>query len=341
MARLLLFGGKGGVGKTTCASATALWLADAGFQTLLVSSDPAHSTSDSLQFQLGSEPTQVEGAENLWGMELDPEEQMEDLLPKLSDALSGGLGGGLDMFLGAQATQEMSGELTDVKAGDLLLPGLDEALAFNHLLKHLEDPRFDVIVFDTAPTGHTLRFLSLPELLEGWSGRIARLARTTGGIRSMLFGWKKEAAIQEELDKFQETIIRTRKILTDERLTGFTLVTIPEKMSVEESARAAEALSQFSIQIEGVIINRVTPEFDHPFLQNRRDAEQSHIQSLRDRFGSMAVALVDLDDSDIYGLEKLRMIGNILHGEIPENNIGSDEVYLGKQLPIRIQKTSD
>ena len=93
MARLLLFGGKGGVGKTTCASATALWLADAGFQTLLVSSDPAHSTSDSLQFQLGSEPTQVEGAENLWGMELDPEEQMEDLLPKLSDALSGGLGG--------------------------------------------------------------------------------------------------------------------------------------------------------------------------------------------------------------------------------------------------------
>jgi len=250
MARLLLFGGKGGVGKTTCASATALWLADAGFQTLLVSSDPAHSTSDSLQFQLGSEPTQVEGAENLWGMELDPEEQMEDLLPKLSSALSGGFGGGLDMFLGAQATQEMSGELTDVKAGDLLLPGLDEALAFNHLLKHLEDPRFDVIVFDTAPTGHTLRFLSLPELLEGWSGRIARLARTTGGIRSMLFGGKKEAAIQEELDKFQETIIRTRKILTDERLTGFTLVTIPEKMSVEESARAADALTKFSIQID-------------------------------------------------------------------------------------------
>ena len=340
MARLLLFGGKGGVGKTTCASATALWLADAGFQTLLVSSDPAHSTSDSLQFQLGSEPTQVDGVSGLWGMELDPEEQMDDMLPKLSEALSGGLGGSLDMFLGAQAKQEIDGEFANLQAVDLLLPGLDEALAFNHLLKHLEDPRFDIIVFDTAPTGHTLRFLSLPELLEGWSGRIARLARTTGGLKSVLFGWKKEAAVQGELDKFQETIVATRKILTDENRTGFTLVTIPEKMAVEESARAAKALGQYSIQIEGVIINRITPEFDHPFLQKRRETEQEYIKSLREKFGTMAIAQVNLDESDIFGLDRLRKVGEILHGEVPEGDIGTNEIYLGKQLPLRLQKTT-
>ena len=339
MARLLLFGGKGGVGKTTCAAATALWLADAGLRTLLVSSDPAHSTSDSLNFQLGNEPTPVEGVENLWGVELDPEGQMDEMLPKLSEALSGGFGGNMDMFFGQQAKQEFGDELSDLKGGDLLLPGLDEALAFDRLLKHLEDLRFDVIVFDTAPTGHTLRFLSLPEILERWSGKIARLARTTGGVRSMLFGRKQEAAIQEELDKFQARVIATRKILTDHRMTGFTLVTIPEKMAVDESVRAVETLGEFSIQVEGAIINRITPDLDHPFLQNRRHSEQSYIELLRSKFGTMAIGHIELEDSDIHGIDGLRKVGLILHGEKPVEDIGMSEVYLGKQLPLRLRRS--
>jgi arsenite-transporting ATPase len=339
MARLLLFGGKGGVGKTTCATATAIWLADAGLRTLLVSSDPAHSTSDSLEFQLTNEPTPVDGVARLWGLELDPEGQMGELLPKLSQALSGGMGGGLDMFLGAQAKDEISEEFSDLKAGDLLLPGLDEALAFDRLLKHLEDIRFDVIVFDTAPTGHTLRFLSLPEILEGWSGRIARLARTTGGIRSMLFGRKQEVAIQDELDRFQARVIATRKILCDPKVTGFTLVTIPEKMAVDESVRAVTALNDFSIAVEGAIINRITPDLDHDFLQSRRATEQSYIENLRSRFGTIAIAQVELDNSDIHGISSLRRVGEILHGKLPEVEVGLSEVYLGKQLPLRLQRT--
>jgi len=339
MARLLLFGGKGGVGKTTCAAATALWLADAGLRTLLVSSDPAHSTSDSLNFQLGNEPTPVEGVENLWGVELDPEGQMDEMLPKLSEALSGGFGGNMDMFFGQQAKQEYGDELSDLKGGDLLLPGLDEALAFDRLLKHLEDLRFDVIVFDTAPTGHTLRFLSLPEILERWSGKIARLARTTGGIRSMLFGRKQEATIQEELDKFQARVIATRKILTDHRMTGFTLVTIPEKMAVDESVRAVETLGEFSIQVEGAIINRITPDLDHQFLQNRRSSEQSYVELLRSKFGTMAIAHIELEDSDIHGIDGLRKVGLTLHGERPVEDIGMSEVYLGKQLPLRLRRS--
>jgi arsenite-transporting ATPase len=339
MARLLLFGGKGGVGKTTCAAATAIWLADAGLRTLLVSSDPAHSTSDSLNFQLGNEPTPVAGVENLWGMELDPEVQMDEMLPKLSEALSGGFGGNMDMFFGQQAKQDIGDELADLKGGDLLLPGLDEALAFDRLLKHLEDLRFDVIVFDTAPTGHTLRFLALPEILESWSGKIARLARTTGGVRSLLFGRKQEAAIQEELDKFQARVIATRKILTDHRLTGFTLVTIPEKMAVDESVRAVATLGEFSIQVEGAIINRITPDLDHEFLQNRRRAEQSYIELLRGEFGTMAIAQVELEDSDIHGIESLRKVGLTLHGEKPTKPIGISEDYFGKQLPLRLRRS--
>ena len=339
MARLLLFGGKGGVGKTTCAAATAIWLADAGLRTLLVSSDPAHSTSDSLDFQLGNEPTLVEGVENLWGMELDPEGQMDEMLPKLSEAMSGGFGGNMDMFFGQNAKQEFGDEFSDLKGGDLLLPGLDEALAFDRLLKYLEDLRFDVLVFDTAPTGHTLRFLSLPEILERWSRKIARLARTTGGIRSVLFGRKQEAAIQEELDKFQARVIATRKILIDHRLTGFTLVTIPEKMAVDESLRAVEALGEFSIQVEGAIINRITPDLDHHFLQNRRRAEQSYIELLRKNFDTMAIAQIELEDSDIHGIESLRKVGLTLHGQKPTDPIGISEAYFGKQLPLRLRRS--
>ncbi len=339
MARLLLFGGKGGVGKTTCAAATSLWLADAGLRTLLVSSDPAHSTSDSLNFQLGNEPTPVAGVENLWGMELDPEGQMNEMLPKLSEVMSGGFGGTMDIFFGQQAKQEFSEELADLQGGDLLLPGLDEALAFDRLLKHLEDLRYDVIVFDTAPTGHTLRFLALPEILERWSGKIARLARTTGGVRSVLFGRKQEAAIQEELDRFQSRVIATRKILTDHRLTGFTLVTIPEKMAVDESVRAVAALADFSIQVDGAIINRITPDLDHEFLQNRRRVEQSYIELLREKFGTMAIAEIELEDTDIHGIESLRKVGLILHGEKPTEAIGMSEVYFGKQLPLRLRRS--
>ena len=339
MARLLLFGGKGGVGKTTCAAATALWLADAGLRTLLISSDPAHSTSDSLDFQLGNEPTPVEGVENLWGVELDPEGQMDEMLPKLSEAMSSGFGGNMDMFFGQNAKQEFGDEFSDLKGGDLLLPGLDEALAFDRLLKHLEDLRFDVLVFDTAPTGHTLRFLSLPEILERWSGKIARLARTTCGIRSVLFGRKQEAAIQEELDKFQARVIATRKILIDHRLTGFTLVTIPEKMAVDESLRAVETLGEFSIQVEGAIINRITPDLDHEFIQNRRRAEQSYIELLRNNFGTMAIAQIELEDSDIHGIESLRKVGLTLHGQKPTDPIGISEAYFGKQLPLRLRRS--
>ncbi len=204
MARLMLFGGKGGVGKTTSSAATAIWLADSGYRVLLVSSDPAHSTSDSLEYELGSEPTPVEGVDNLWGLELDPAERMSELLPKLSAALEKGLGGNAGNLLGQQASEGIAQEMSGLNSTDLLLPGLDEALAFDKLLSFAQDPRFDALVFDTAPTGHTLRFLGLPEIIDSWAGRIIRIARLTGGIRSILMGRHQERAMQEELYKFKK-----------------------------------------------------------------------------------------------------------------------------------------
>jgi len=321
MARLLLFGGKGGVGKTTTSSATAVWLADAGLKVLLVSSDPAHSTSDSLDTPLGPIPVEVEGVPGLFGLEMDPEAKLSNLLPKVGEAVnnmgSGGMGGlgGLGMMLDPSAKEEFEDVKSDIKTADMILPGLDEALAFDELLKHMENPTWDVVVFDTAPTGHTLRFLSLPELIESWSGRLLRLMRVSGGIRSMLFGRKESDAMKEELERFRRRVLHVRRVLSDPATSSFTLVTIPERMGINETVRAHTSLVEYNLPIGGCLVNRITPEFDHPFLQKRREQELERIEELGEQLGGVNVGHLELADSEIVGLEALRSVGRLLYGE--------------------------
>lgn len=320
MARLLLFGGKGGVGKTTTSASTAVWLADSGLKVLLVSSDPAHSTSDSLGVELSSEPTPVEGVPGLYGLELDPEAKLSTFMPKLGESLSGmssspfaalgGLGGMFDQ----SAKDEMASIKEEVDSSELVLPGLDEAIAFDELLKHVENPSWDVIVFDTAPTGHTLRFLSLPELIEAWSGRLLRMMRVSGGIRSMLFGRKQSDAMKEELERFRRRVLHVRRVLSDPSTTSFTLVTIPERMGVNETVRAHASLNEYELPVTGCLVNRVTPELDHPFLQRRRSEEQAHIIELEESL-DLPVTTMELFDSEVQGLDRLRTYGNLLYGK--------------------------
>ena len=323
MARLLLFGGKGGVGKTTTSAATAVWLADSGLRVLLVSSDPAHSTSDSLGVEIGSQPTPIEGVDGLFGLEMDPESKISSVLPKLGDMMnsmgsSGGMGGlgSLSMMLDPNAKQEMDEMRSEVQTSDMVIPGLDEALAFDELLRHVEDPTWDVIVFDTAPTGHTLRFLSLPELIESWSDRIIRMMRVSGGLRSMLFGRKESEAMKEELERFRRRVLHVRRVLSNEEITSFTLVTIPERMGINETLRAHTSLLEYQLPVPNCLVNRVTPEFDHPFLENRRNAELSRIGELKDELQNVEIATMELMDDEVVGLDALRGVGEELYGKV-------------------------
>ncbi len=343
MARLLLFGGKGGVGKTTTSASTAVWLADSGLKVLLVSSDPAHSTSDSLGVELSSEPTPVEGVPGLFGLELNPEAKLSTFMPKLGESLSGmstspfaalgGLGGMFDQ----SAKDEMASIKEEVDSSELVLPGLDEAIAFDELLKHVENPSWDVIVFDTAPTGHTLRFLSLPELIEAWSGRLLRMMRVSGGIRSMLFGRKQSEAMKEELERFRRRVLHVRRVLSDPSTTSFTLVTIPERMGVNETLRANNSLQEYGLPVTGCLVNRVTPELDHPFLKRRRGEEMGHIDEL-DSTLEMPVTTMELFDTEVQGLERLRTYGNLLYGtpEMLSDELGPYDV--GNRLTHSIHR---
>lgn len=337
MARLLLFGGKGGVGKTTTSASTAVWLADSGLRVLLVSSDPAHSTSDSLGVELSSEPTAVEGVPGLFGLELNPEAKLSSFMPKLGESLSGmssspfsalgGLGGMFD----ADAKEEMASIKDEVETSELILPGLDEAIAFDELLKHVENPLWDVIVFDTAPTGHTLRFLALPELIEAWSGRLLRMMRVSGGIRSMLFGRKQSQAMKDELERFRRRVLHVRRVLSDESTTSFTLVTIPERMGVNETLRANTSLNEYELPVTGCLVNRVTPELDHPFLIQRRKEEQGHIQELNEKL-QIPVTTMDLFDGEIQGLERLRSYGQLLYGDVSQLGVNLGPYEVGDRL---------
>ena len=345
MARLLLFGGKGGVGKTTTSAATAVWLADSGLRVLLVSSDPAHSTSDSLGVEIGSEPTPIEGVDGLFGLEMDPESKISSLLPKLGGMMDnmgsgGGMGGlgSLGMMLDPNAKQEMTEMRSEVQTSDMVIPGLDEALAFDELLRHVEDPTWDVIVFDTAPTGHTLRFLSLPELIESWSDRLIRMMRVSGGIRSMIFGRKESESMKEELERFRRRVLHVRRVLSNEEITSFTLVTIPERMGINETLRAHESLREYKLPVPSCLVNRVTPEFDHPFLLNRREAELERIEELRGQLENVEIATMELMDTEVVGIDRLRDVGIQLYGEVKiiDDSLGPHPI--GKVLKHSIHR---
>ena len=317
MARLLLFGGKGGVGKTTTSTSTAVGLADSGLKVLLVSSDPAHSTSDSLGVQLGPVPTEVEGVPGLWGLELDPEARISDHIPKLTESLGPMLGG----------------QDPELNASEMVLPGLDEAMAFDELLKHLENPDWDVIVFDTAPTGHTLRFLALPEIIEKWADKIIRMHRLTGGIRALMFGAKEGEKMREELEKFRRRVLHVRRILCNPEVTRFTLVTIPEKMGVNETIRAHQSLAEFNLPVTGCVINRMTPDLDHSFIQTRRENERKNVSELKAALPNLILHEVELKNSDIHGIDALREISNELHGDFGvSDGLGPFEIGIGLEV---------
>jgi arsenite-transporting ATPase len=219
------------------------------------------------------------------------------------------------MMLDPSAKDELADVKSDIKTADMILPGLDEALAFDELLKHMENPTWDVVVFDTAPTGHTLRFLSLPELIESWSGRLLRLMRVSGGLRSMLFGRKESDAMKDELERFRRRVLHVRRVLSDPATSSFTLVTIPERMGINETLRAYDSLLEYKLPIGGCLVNRITPEFDHPFLAKRRTQELDRIAELDEKLASVNVGQLELADGEIVGLEALREVGRLLYGQ--------------------------
>jgi len=224
----VLYGGKGGVGKTTMAAATGLSSAAGGVRTLVVSTDPAHSLSDTFEVDIPAEPTRIREEIPLYAAEIDPDDAMDEGMFGADGDPLGGMGEMGDMLDGTGGAGDAMGGMAEDAAegaadapGSLFggtMPGADEAAAMRQLLEYLDDPRFDRVIVDTAPTGHTLRLLQLPEIMESMIGRVMKLRqRFSGmmdGIKGM-FGGGDGDDPSADLDELQARIERLRGVLRD------------------------------------------------------------------------------------------------------------------------------
>ena len=317
----VLYGGKGGVGKTTCAAATAVASARDGTSTLVVSTDPAHSLSDTLETDIPAEPTRIREDAPLYAVEIDPESNVEG--PFGAD--DGGTGlGGLDGMLGPEENPLAGGAM----------PGADEAAAMQLLLQYLDDPRFERVVVDTAPTGHTLRLLELPDVMETMIGRLLSLRERLSGMMGSIGGMFGDADVDvdegmDDLRELSTRIERLRQALEDPERTDFRVVTVPERMSVVEADRLIGRLEGFGIPVGTVVVNRVSedladvsgldtewfvaPDTEHcEFCRRRWDVQRSALRDAQELFRGRSVKRVPLFAEEVHGDAMLGVVAACL-----------------------------
>ncbi len=298
--RVLFFGGKGGVGKTTCASAMAVTASQAGKRVLLVSTDPAHSTSDMFERPIGPEP--VELLPNLHGLEIDGEFESQRYVANVKEQIRG--------LFGHHILKEATRQI-DLAAS---MPGAEEMALFDRIggLIRGEDERFDLIVFDTAPTGHTLRLIRMPELMEAW-------IRALSKSRHAMLGIEQDDATDPVMLKLAERLENLREFrarLLSPRISAFVLVLVAERLPIEETARAIEQLKEAGVTIGGLVVNRVLPESSpDPFLRSRHDQEVIYLDEIEKRFKSYARVRVPQLPSDVHGIKTLEHLAGHLVGE--------------------------
>ena len=317
--KLLLFSGKGGVGKTTVAAATGLYRADQEPErkVLVVSTDPAHSLSDSFDQPIGDEIRPIAGMPNLLALEMDAGRRLEDFKRQHGDVLK---------IIADRGTYFDQEDIADFF--DLSLPGLDELMAVIEVADIVREGQYDLVILDTAPTGHTLRLLALPQLMEDW---IRVLDLMLGKHRYMATVIGRRRYRPDETDAFLEHMSadlgRPRALLSDANATEFVPVTIPEAMSIEETARLLDALEGFGLCVRTVVVNRVVTRRECPFCEARRRGQERHLEEIEHRFSAWDLVLVPLLPREVRGQAALKVYAQAMLGketkEWDDGEIGS------------------
>lgn len=316
-AGFILFGGKGGVGKTTMAAASAVAFAkhNPKKKILIFTTDPAPSLADSFGQKLSNEPIKVEGFVNLWALEINAKEELKKFKKQYGDDI-------LDIL---QEGTYLSNEETE-EIFSLDIPGLDEVMGLKKITDFMDSSDYDLYVLDTAPTGHTLRLLTLPELLDDWIKFLAGLRwKYHAMVNQLSRGKEKRVAKADEfLLEMKKTVKKVQKLLRDPKKTTFVVVTIPEAMGVEETKDMAQDLEKSKIPIEHIIINNIVPAFvplsgttagkpgELNFLQKRRAAQDRYIDEIKKAFSDFTITEIELQAEEVKGIDKLTQLGERL-----------------------------
>ncbi|GEL77118.1 ArsA family ATPase [Tenuibacillus multivorans] len=301
--RVIFVGGKGGVGKSTSSAALALANAQAGYKTLIVSTDPAHNLGDIFHQKVSHEKKQLD--QNLWGIEIDSTKETERYMDQVKDNLKG--------LVKSKMVDEVHRQI-DLAAAS---PGADEAALFDRLISIIldEQDHFDKIIFDTAPTGHTIRLLSLPELMSVWiDGMLEKRQKINENYTQLLNdGEPVDDPIYDILQGRKEKFSSVRDIILDEAQTGFMFVLIPERLPILETKQAIKQLHQYHLHVRTLIVNKVLPnEADGEFLQKRRHIEQNYLKEIHDQFRKQRLVEIPLYEEDISDLGKLNVFAEHL-----------------------------
>jgi arsenite/tail-anchored protein-transporting ATPase len=349
--RWVFVGGKGGVGKTTCASSLAVQLAKKRRSVLVISTDPAHNLSDAFRQKLTKQPQLVQGFDNLYAMEVDPTLDPADL--EALDAATAGLGGG-----GGGGAAGGGGFMAEL-AGSI--PGIDEAMSFAEVMKQVQSLDHEVIVFDTAPTGHTLRLLNFPTLLEKGLGKLQQLRQSLGGAMSAVSRMMGAAgagpeddpnalpppeAVLARLDDMLDVVKKVNSQFQDPALTTFVCVCIPEFLSLYETERLVQELAKFGVDTRNVVVNQLLyPDCApgvSPLLDARVSMQQKYLRQFYDLYDDdFHVTRLPLLREEVRGKEALEAFGrNLVVPYVPPARPGSEEEAVA-QLRLRVKELEE
>jgi arsenite/tail-anchored protein-transporting ATPase len=304
MARILLYTGKGGVGKTSIAAATALLCADRGLRTIVLSTDIAHSLADAFDVPLGPEATPI--ASNLVGQEPDVYYNIARYWRTIQNYVS-------ELFAWRGLDDVMAEEMT-------VLPGMDELGNLLWIADHVDSGKYDVVVVDAAPTGETLRLLSLPDASRWWIERIAPIGRRVSRLgRPMLERMlgipiphdEVFAAAERLLDRLGDV----HRLLSDPDQTSVRITLALDKLSVVEARRSFTYFHLFGYPSDMIIANRVLPADAGPYFAQLREAQQRYLPMVHQEFGPVPVRTIPQFDHEMVGVDRLREIGEALFGE--------------------------
>lgn len=309
--KFIFVGGKGGVGKTTTASSIALALSRKRGKTLIISTDPAHNLSDAFNQQFTHEPTLVQGTDTLYAMEIDPKKSLDT---------------SASIFEGQQIFE--SGGNMGITADMLAaVPGIDEAIVFMDLLKMTKGMDVEVVVFDTAPTGHTLKLLTFPKTMKNALDKLIGFKDKLDSVMSMFGGQETLNKMFEKINSLKADTEKLKEVMTNPDLTTFVAVCIPEFLSVYETERLVQELAVQNIDIYNIVVNQIVffdEEDKCKKCRARFSMQNKYIKQIFELYNDFNVALMPLEDEEIRGIAKL--------------SIYSEKLTIEQKLPSLEQK---
>jgi arsenite/tail-anchored protein-transporting ATPase len=311
--RYIMFGGKGGLGKTTFSAATAFHLARQGKKVLVFSVDPQASLSDIFQRDIfGKGPVNI--TDNLFAQEIDADSHIKEYQDEIRKKI-------VDMY----GFDKVPDEIEDYIQAASAEPAMEESAIFDSVVDIVNQGDYDYYIYDLVPLGHALYYLSMAKVYDEWIGKITRLREEMREYEEVAARMKRDTEVEEdqilnELQYIRGRINSASQILTDTQKTAFFFVIIPEEMILIDTAKAAELFAKFDVPIGGYVVNRVIPqdllekEGVPPYLRNRIEMQRKYLDEIKSTFGTNILGHIPELERDVTGLEMIERVADMMYG---------------------------